>query len=201
MDKDSGKQPEVIDEERREVSQWLWRIPVLAVAAGGAYGAIRAVVHQFVRKDANPNPEFTDRPDVHVGTLADFPAEWDDIEFALPTETGAQLPAVAVRIPQAVPGSVEIRNAVDVVMAHIIAFSRICTHQQCVVSMNRDLNAIKLGFNHDTNTPAITCPCHLSVFDPLQGGKAVSGAAEIPLPRVRLRYEAGAIIADGFEIT
>lgn len=196
-----SKKPDEVDEQRREINQWLWRIPVLAVAAGGGYGVYRAITHQFVRPGANPNPEFAERPDTVVGELSDFPTDWSDVEFTLAAHSGESLPAVAVRIPTPVPGSLEVRNAVDVVMAHIIAFSRICTHQSCVVSMNHDLNAIQIGFNHNTDTPVITCPCHLSVFDPLQGGKAVSGAADLPLPRIRLRYEHGTIVADGIETT
>lgn len=194
-------EPEIIDEQRREVNQWLWRIPVLAVAAGGAYGVYRAVMHNFVRPDANPDPEFDDQPDTVVGNLRDFAEDWSHVEFTLADDSSTALPALAVRIPHAVPGSLEIRNAVDVVMAHVVAFSRICTHQSCVVQMNHDINAIQLGFNHQISTPAITCPCHLSVFDPLEAGKAVSGAANLPLPRIRLRYEDSVIIANGIERT
>jgi arsenite oxidase small subunit len=49
----------------------------------------------------------------------------------------------------------------------------------------------------------LTCACHFSVFDPLRAGRAVSGPAVRPLPRIRLRLEgdpaAGRIVADGIE--
>jgi len=67
------------------------------------------------------------------------------------------------------------------------------------VSLNRDVTAINIGFNHQTDSPALTCACHLSVFDPRQGGKAVSGPAVRPLPRVRLEVRGDQLYATGIE--
>ncbi|HLV11207.1 MAG TPA: Rieske 2Fe-2S domain-containing protein [Trueperaceae bacterium] len=176
------------DERRREVVKWLWRLPVVAAVGGGAYGLWRAVDVHFLKRRPDPTPEFTAAGPETVAPLASFAAAWDAVEFLL-----AATPAVAVRVPQPVPGGV---SAGDV---HLVAFSRICTHQMCLTTLNRDVNAINFGFNYGTTTPAITCPCHLSVFDPLRAGQAVSGPAVLPLPRARLEVADGDVVATGWE--
>src|SRR5690606_1647902 len=48
------------DAGRRELVKWLWRAPVIALAAGGAYGAYRAIDTHFVKRRPYPTPEFED---------------------------------------------------------------------------------------------------------------------------------------------
>lgn len=176
------------DPGRRELVKWLWRAPVIALAAGGAYGAYRAIDTHFVKRRPDPSPEFeTAEPQV-VAALSHFAEVWDSQEFMLEAS-----PGVALRSPVPVPGGLSVGDA------HLVAFSRICTHQQCVVNLNTDVAAISLGFNYDTTSPAITCPCHLSVFDPQQAGRAVSGPAVYPLPRARLELEEDQVVATGWE--
>lgn len=189
-----------VDEGRRRVVQWLWRLPVIAVAAGGAYGAYEAVRVHFRKLNAEAEPEFADRPETLVGALGAFAADWDALAFELPGGAeGEQVPAVAVRLPGPIPGGLEVSSGVGAASAHLAAFSRVCTHQQCIVSLNLDVQAINFGFNYQTDSPALTCPCHLSVFDPQQGGKAVSGPAVQPLPRVRLEQRGDRLYATGLE--
>jgi Rieske Fe-S protein len=135
---------------------------------------------------------FEDAAEVEVGRLAAFAGAWDSIEFTLTTATAA-VPAVAIRLPGPVQGGL------DVAELNFIAFSRICTHQHCLVSLNTDVNAITFGFNYDTTAPALTCSCHLSVFDPQRAGRAVSGPANLPLPRVRLAARGDVVVATGLE--
>lgn len=176
------------DAGRRELVKWLWRAPVIALAAGGAYGAYRAIDTHFVKRRPDPTPEFEDADAQVVAPLTAFAEVWDSAEFML-----AASPGVALRSPVPVTGGL---SADDV---HLVAFSRICTHQQCVVNLNTDVAAIGLGFNYDTDAPAITCPCHLSVFDPQQAGRAVSGPAVVPLPRARLELVEDRVVATGWE--
>jgi ubiquinol-cytochrome c reductase iron-sulfur subunit len=61
----------------------------------------------------------------------------------------------------------------------ILAFSKICTHAGCAVSMFRyPLFAPKVP------RPALVCPCHYSTFDPARGGKVIFGPAGRPLPQL-----------------
>jgi ubiquinol-cytochrome c reductase iron-sulfur subunit len=75
----------------------------------------------------------------------------------------------------------------------IVAYSRICTHAGCAVSMYRHpLTAA----NHPG--PAMVCPCHYSTFDPRNGAQVVFGPAARPLPQLPLRINAaGELEADG----
>lgn len=196
-------EPQEVDEKRRRLIQWLWRIPVIAVAAGGGYGLYEAIRVHFRKYEVAENPEFEDRPELLVADLSAFREVWDSVEFEVPSAGVGSLavPAVAVRLPGPIAGGIALDTGLNVTSAYLAAFSRICTHQHCIVSLNRDINAINIGFNYQTRSPALTCGCHLSVFDPQQGGRAVSGPAVQPLPRVRLEARGGQLYATGLEIT
>lgn len=196
-------EPQEVDEKRRRLIQWLWRIPVIAVAAGGGYGLYEAIRVHFRKYEVAENPEFEDRPELLVADLSAFREVWDSVEFEVPSAGvgSPAVPAVAVRLPGPIAGGIALDTGLNVTSAYLAAFSRICTHQHCIVSLNRDINAINIGFNYQTRSPALTCGCHLSVFDPQQGGRAVSGPAVQPLPRVRLEARGGQLYATGLETT
>lgn len=200
---EGGSEQPPIDERRRQVIQWLWRIPVIAVAAGGGYGLYEAIRVHFRKSEVAEDPEFDDRPELLVSDLSTFGEVWDSVEFELPAGAEGQLPipAVAVRLPGPISGGIALDTGLNVASAYLAAFSRICTHQHCIVSLNLDMTAINIGFNYQTRSPAMTCACHLSVFDPQQGGRAVSGPAVQPLPRVRLEARGGQLFATGIEVT
>jgi ubiquinol-cytochrome c reductase iron-sulfur subunit len=61
----------------------------------------------------------------------------------------------------------------------ILAFSKICTHAGCAVSMFR-----YPLFSPKVPRPALVCPCHYSTFDPARGGKVIFGPAGRPLPQL-----------------
>ena len=69
-----------------------------------------------------------------------------------------------------------------------IAYSKICTHLGCSVGL--------LGI--DTRPPLevrqLVCPCHQSVFDPLNGAKPLGGPAPRPLPQLPLAIDAGGFL-------
>lgn len=192
-----------MDEGRRRLIAWLWRLPVLATLAGGGYGVYLAVKVHFLKRAAGAAPEFADRPETSIAPLRAFAEPWDAVAFDLAAEPGDghPLPALAVRLPGPIPGGLDVDSGVGVSSVHLAAFSRICTHQFCVVTLNRDVQAINFAFNHATDQPALTCACHLSVFDPMRGGQAVSGPAVDPLPRVRLELRGERVVATGLERT
>lgn len=68
-----------------------------------------------------------------------------------------------------------------------IAYSKICTHLGCSVGL----------FGVDPRDPQrlrqLVCPCHQSVFDPLDGAKPIGGPAPRALPQLPL-----AVDADGY---
>jgi ubiquinol-cytochrome c reductase iron-sulfur subunit len=66
----------------------------------------------------------------------------------------------------------------------IVAYSKICTHAGCAISMYR----VPL-FAPDEPSPALVCPCHYSTFDPRTGGKVLFGPAGRPLPMLPLEID------------
>ncbi|MBS1861156.1 MAG: Rieske (2Fe-2S) protein [Actinobacteria bacterium] len=74
----------------------------------------------------------------------------------------------------------------------ILAFSKICTHAQCAVSLFR-----YPLFAERSPGPALVCPCHYSTFNVLDGGERIFGPAVRPLPQLPLRIEDGALVAAG----
>jgi ubiquinol-cytochrome c reductase iron-sulfur subunit len=67
----------------------------------------------------------------------------------------------------------------------ILAFSKICTHAGCAVSMYRDPL-----YDPTEPGPALVCPCHYSTFDPYPGGSVIYGPAGRPLPQLPLEVDA-----------
>ena len=67
----------------------------------------------------------------------------------------------------------------------IVAYSKICTHAGCAISMYRTPL-----FAPDEPRPALVCPCHYSTFDPATGGAVLFGPAGRRLPMLPLEIDA-----------
>lgn len=65
----------------------------------------------------------------------------------------------------------------------IVAYSAICTHAGCEVSVWRAEEKI------------LECPCHASLFDPRDNARVVGGPARRRLSRLPLRVENGELVA------
>ncbi len=66
----------------------------------------------------------------------------------------------------------------------IVAYSKICTHAGCAISMYR-----APLFQPDEPRPALVCPCHYSTFDPADGGSVIFGPAGRRLPMLPLSID------------
>jgi arsenite oxidase small subunit len=183
-----SEQPELTapDESRRKLIAWLWRLPVLAVIGGAGYAAYEAYFH-LNRLEPSPTPSFANREAQKLADVSELANLWDSVEFTFDT------PSLLVRLPKLIPGGLQVDDK------YFAAFTRICTHQGCPVNLNKNLEAVAVAFNHRTDQPVLTCQCHFSVFSLQQAGKAVSGPAVKPLPRVRLEQRDNAIFATGVE--
>jgi ubiquinol-cytochrome c reductase iron-sulfur subunit len=75
----------------------------------------------------------------------------------------------------------------------ILAFSQICTHAACAVTLFR------YPVDEDTSKPpGLVCPCHYSTFDVRRGAVPVFGPAARPLPQLPLAVDAeGFLVAAG----
>jgi len=63
----------------------------------------------------------------------------------------------------------------------VFAYSRTCTHQGCTVEFSPSNNKL-------------VCPCHGATFDPLNGGKAIVGPANMPLPKVKVAIQGNWVV-------
>jgi ubiquinol-cytochrome c reductase iron-sulfur subunit len=78
--------------------------------------------------------------------------------------------------------------------AGILAYSKICTHAACAISLYRS----PLSPTTQARGPALVCPCHYSTFDVLSGASVEFGPAGRPLPQLPLAIDAaGALRAAG----
>jgi ubiquinol-cytochrome c reductase iron-sulfur subunit len=92
-------------------------------------------------------------------------------------------PLVLVRLPKerlALPAELAGYDADG-----IVAYSKICTHAGCAISMYR----VPL-FPPDEPQAALVCPCHYSTFDPATGGTVLFGPAGRRLPMLPLHIDA-----------
>jgi ubiquinol-cytochrome c reductase iron-sulfur subunit len=89
-------------------------------------------------------------------------------------------PVVIVRLdPQAFDLPAQRR---DWVPEGIVAYSKICTHAGCAISLFRSpLDQSTAGV-----APALVCPCHYSTFDPAHGAQVTFGPAGRALPQLPL---------------
>jgi ubiquinol-cytochrome c reductase iron-sulfur subunit len=75
----------------------------------------------------------------------------------------------------------------------LLAFSKICTHAGCAVSLYRYPTAEGLS-----SPPGLVCPCHYSTFDVRRAAAVVFGPAGRPLPQLPLRIDGvGRLVAGG----
>ena len=67
----------------------------------------------------------------------------------------------------------------------IMAYSKVCTHAGCAVSLFRYPT-----YEPTSQPPALVCPCHYSTFDVRRAAKVVFGPAGRPLPQLPLSIDA-----------
>ena len=100
-------------------------------------------------------------------------------------------PLVVIRLE---PASLELPDGrEDWAPQGILAFSKICPHAGCAVSLYRTPRHPEFEPG-----PALVCPCHYSTFDPVRGGELVFGPAGRALPQLPLAFGSrGELIAAG----
>lgn len=167
---------------RRAFLKLLLSVPVL-----GALVLFVSPAFRYLKPTAGPMPEgLISKPDTPQRVknitfkLSDFPEPWIVQEFVYEqrnpeyTRQGSQLsriPGYLLRIPGKSPDDYQ-----------FVAYSRICPHMGCIFKYVPDSEECEKSFNYvpPNKTPMFACPCHLSVYDPLQAGKVVSGPAPRP---------------------
>jgi ubiquinol-cytochrome c reductase iron-sulfur subunit len=120
----------------------------------------------------NQNTNQPLRPeDVAVGSLTFAVPEGLEEDAEDFQEQVAKAALMIVRIsPQ------DIKDKTEAEWGHqgIVAFSKICTHVGCPISL------------YEQQTHHVLCPCHQSTFDLSDGGRVIFGPAGHPLPQLRI---------------
>jgi len=105
-----------------------------------------------------------------VGSMTPAYAEGVDRERLDASLIVVRLEEHALRLPE---------QRADWAPSGILAYSKICTHAGCAVSMLR-----YPLYSPGVPRPALVCPCHYSTFDPATGGDVLFGPAGRPLPQL-----------------
>jgi len=74
----------------------------------------------------------------------------------------------------------------------LLAFSKICTHAGCAVSLFR-----YPVYEELSSRPALVCPCHYSTFDVRRAATVIAGPAGRALPQLPLDVVDGVLVAAG----
>jgi len=91
-----------------------------------------------------------------------------------------RLPTSALRLP---------RENARFDAAGIVAYSKICTHAGCAISLYR-----APLFQPVEPRPALVCPCHYSTFDPARAGAVTFGPAGRKLPMLPIYADGRGIL-------
>ncbi len=171
---------------------------ILAVPIVGSFAAfLMSPFVRYLKPTSGPlaTAEVFKRPDkpspVQIITfpLSDFPEPWS-FKYFMFEETNREYTAVGEQI-KAIPGAVVRLTSSTNGMPDFVVFSRVCPHLGCVFNFVPVEAEVAAGYNYTPNPgqKVFACPCHLSVYDPMQEdtkgrGKVVSG----PAPRSPFKF-------------
>ncbi|MFR9676727.1 Rieske 2Fe-2S domain-containing protein [Streptomyces sp. TR06-5] len=109
--------------------------------------------------------------DVSVGSLAFARPEGlepEDEDF------NTEIAKAALMLVRIQPEDIKDKRTLDWSHEGVLAYSKICTHVGCPVSL------------YEQQTHHVLCPCHQSTFDLADGARVLFGPAGHPLPQLRI---------------
>jgi rieske iron-sulfur protein len=173
------------NQERRDLLK-----STCAIAGAAAVVSVAGSMPAFAAGQAKGVPEigdvfvFIDGPNKDkVVTVADVVVDAPAVMVQAKDPNGAvregdNAAAVLYRVaPDKVPADLKAESAEGV-----LAYSAVCTHLGCMLS------------NWDAPTKSFLCPCHDSMYDPLQNGKNTAGATSRTLPHFPIKSDGGKIV-------
>ncbi|MEU6082847.1 Rieske 2Fe-2S domain-containing protein [Streptomyces sp. NPDC047108] len=120
----------------------------------------------------NQNTDEPLRPeDVMVGSLTFAKPEGLEEDAH---EYQTQIAKAALMIVRLQPENIKDKRELDWSHQGIVAYSKICTHVGCPISL------------YEQQTHHVLCPCHQSTFDLSDGGRVIFGPAGHALPQLRI---------------
>jgi Rieske Fe-S protein len=109
---------------------------------------------------------------------------WDISEFEYEAE-GKTFPGFAVRLPGGDRG--------------LYVACRICPHQGCIFGYETNYELVGDIIGRDLPNPVLFCRCHMSVFDPAQGGRVLNGPAPRPPWTFTAEEKEGEVVISSIE--
>ncbi|MER5180906.1 Rieske 2Fe-2S domain-containing protein [Streptomyces sp. NPDC002896] len=85
-----------------------------------------------------------------------------------------QIAKAALMLVRIQPDNIKSKQTLEWSHQGILAYSKICTHVGCPISL------------YEQQTHHVLCPCHQSTFDLSDGGQVIFGPAGHPLPQLRI---------------
>jgi ubiquinol-cytochrome c reductase iron-sulfur subunit len=120
------------------------------------------------------------------GFITAFPEGVDKRELAAP-----------VIVMHLDPSSIELpAGREDWAPEGLVAYSKICTHAGCAVSIPRSPL-----YPPRAPRPALVCPCHYSTFDPAKGADVIFGPAGRALPQLPLSIDSASNLVAAGELS
>ncbi len=187
------KQAEAIEALEGPV-EGITRKRLLATAAGGAGVALAgALVIPLVSLGPDASELLAESPWRRGRLLVDVddvPILADDLEVgsfrtAFPQDADKEALASPVVVVRVLPEQLRLPpERSGWAPEGIMAFSKICTHAACAISLFR-----YPLYAPNSPGPALVCPCHYSTFDVLRGGDRIFGPAGRPLPQLPLQID------------
>lgn len=191
--------------DRRSILKGLTAIPILGVL-GGAGAALLSYLKPTLKPLALPTTEKPLNKPFAAVRLEELKEPWAVKEFVFTQETveysargkqSSQIPGFILRIPNGVidpmtvgdAGHNHLRRGYGVFESggqtySLVAISRICPHLGCIFQYHTP-QEVCTGFNYCGEAQKgaaghnlFSCPCHLSVYNPLE----IQDANGIPLP-------------------
>lgn len=111
----------------------------------------------------------------------------EPVSVAIPTELWGSTPFKAwlttrkddgVKVPELLLNGIVIRSPTKHNDSELQAYCTLCPHEFCHVEYVVDSNLVVMDAGSPPDHPLLFCGCHFSVFNPLAGGKVISGPAE-----------------------
>lgn len=178
--------------DRRDIIKGILAIPVL----GSIAALFISPFIRYLKPSSGPlaTAEIFKTPDVPEAVktisfpLSDFPDAWS-FKYFMFQERNREYTSVGEQI-KTIPGVVVKTPDMDG-YPNFVVFSRVCPHLGCVFNFVPNESEVAAGYNYSPppGQKVFACPCHLSVYDPMQTdikgrGKVVSG----PAPRSPFKF-------------
>jgi Rieske Fe-S protein len=187
MDKKTDQRPLAMP-ERREILK-------TAVGLGLSIPLVKMVSAATEDDPKNMAPQIGDHLALQSGDKAGEAVKPDDLAMGGPQQIAFPMdPAsgivrdgsllnmlILIRLD---PGELK-KKTLDNSVEGVVAYSAVCTHQACPVSMWRE------------DKKALFCSCHGSQFDPKDGAKVVFGPAKNRLATLPVKMEDGVLVVAG----